>query len=113
MQYPVFKSLDNPSSMLGLKGSYLKFAAIGVGVALIIGFGVGSATNGLIGIIVFIAVSAVAYFAVMAFQARFTERERKKWFSSRKLPDIITLEPRTFGQLAAGRLGIAKRIKAK
>lgn len=100
MEIRIYKSLDNPPSMLGLKGSYLRFAAIGLAIALVIGMLVGSVTNGLIGILVFVALTAAAYIGVMAFQARFTERERKKWFSSRKIPDLIHVKPVPIHKLA-------------
>lgn len=101
MQYTIFKSLDNPSSMVGLKGSYLKFALMGIGIALLIAGVVGSLTNGLIGIIVFIAIGAAVYLGVMAFQAKFSERERGKWFSSRKTPDVIHFAPLRFPEYAS------------
>lgn len=100
MEFRIYKSLDNPPSMLGLKGSYLRFAAMGLGVALIVGFVIGSATNGLVGILAFVAFTAITYMGVMAFQAKFSERERKKWFSSRKIPELIHLKPEAFHKLS-------------
>jgi len=113
MFYQVFKSLDNPSSMFGLKGSYLRYTAAGLGIAMMIALIVGSITNGLIGIISFVALGAIVYMGVMAFQAKFTERERKKWFASRKLPDVVSFQPKAFSKLAASRLERAKKMKQK
>lgn len=113
MIIPVFKSLDNPSSFVGLKGSYLRFAAIGLGVALAIAGAIGSATSGLVGIIAFVALGALDYMGVMAFQAKFSERERKKWFSSRHLPDVLVFEPKSFRHMAGLKLDKAKKIKTK
>lgn len=113
MFYQVFKSLDNPSSFMGLKGSYLRYAAVGIAIALVISFAIGSVTNGLLGIIIFVALGALDYMGVMAFQARFSERERKKWFASRKLPDVLVLDPIQFRRLVEANLEKAKRIKQK
>lgn len=113
MIYPVFKSLDNPSSFVGLKGSYIRYAATGIGVALFIAFVIGGATNGLIGVIVFVALGALDYMGVMAFQAKFSERERQKWFSSRKLPDVLNIEPRSFRYQAGLRLDKARQKQQK
>lgn len=113
MLYPVFKSLDNPSSMFGLKGSYVRYAAVGAGIALALALVIGSATNGLVGIIAFVAIVMLVYMGVMAFQARYTERERKKWFASRKLPDVLVFEPMTFTSLARQKLDLAKALKTK
>ena len=107
MDYKVYKSLDNAPSFLGLQGSYQRYAAIGTGLAFVVGAIVGGATNGLVGVIVFLAATAGVYLCVMAFQARFTERERKKLFSSRNIPDVIVFAPESFSVLARKQYNIA------
>ena len=113
MRYPVYKSLDNPPSFLGLKGSYLRIAGIGLFGAIIIGGTVGSFTNGLVGIIVFSAGAAADYLGVMAFQAKYSERERKKWVASLKIKDTIVFEPITFSEMARRRYLAAEKITKK
>lgn len=95
MKYIVYKALDKPSSLFGLKGSYLYYAIVGVVVAAIIAAIIGKATNGLVGMILFIAFIAVVYVIVLRIQAKFSERERTKWFCSHKLPQYIVLHPKS------------------
>ncbi len=113
MRYRIYKALDNPPSFVGLKGSYIKFGYAGIGIALVVGLLVGSATNGLIGVIVFAVMVAAAYLGIMAMQARFTERERMKWLSSKKLMDVIVFTPEPFSNMARQRLENAEKLVKK
>ena len=113
MRYVVYKALDNPPSFVGLKGSYIKYAGIGMGGAGVIGMMIGSITNGLVGVIAFVALAAGVYLSVLAFQAKFSERERTKWLTSRKLQDVIVFEPVSFNTLAARRRSVAEKIVKK
>lgn len=94
MRYTIYKSLDKPSSLFGLKGTYLTICIAGAGVGLFPAVLVGSITNGLIGTILFIGCAAGSYFGTLRFQSKFSERERAKWLSSRNLPDYIAVPPR-------------------
>ena len=94
MEYRVYKSLDRKASTFGLRGSYLKFGLIGVAVAFVIGGLFWINTSGLVGFIVFVALVLLAYAAIMGFQARFSERERNRWFAGFFLPDSTAVPPR-------------------
>ena len=113
MRYIIYKALDNPPSFVGLKGSYIKIAVVGVILSGVMGLIAGGVFNGLVGVIVFIACAAAAYWGVMAFQARFTERELRKWLSSMKLMDVIVFGPESFSSLARRRLEAAERVTKK
>lgn len=101
MIYKVYKSLDNPSSLFGIKGSYIYYVGGGAIAGAVLGFIVGTLTVGFVGFLVFLLGLVLSYLGTMVFQARFSERERKKWLSRRSLPDIITVPPRRFSDLAA------------
>lgn len=94
MIYDVYKSLDKASSLFGLKGSYIQYAALAVGACAVVGFLVAQVLNGLIGVLVFIALAAVSYFTVLGIQAKYSERERTKWFCSHRLPNFIVVPPK-------------------
>lgn len=96
MRVKVYKSLDEPSSIFGLKGSYFRILVLGAAAAAFLGIIVGKAVGGLAGLGVFLALLVADYLGVMAFQARFSERERKKWICSLKAPDFVSLQPRPF-----------------
>ena len=110
MEYTIYKALDNPPSFVGLKGSYIRFAGFGMVGAGFIGLAIGGATNGLVGVLSFAALAAGVYLGVMAFQARFSERERKKWVSSRKIKNVVLVPPSPISRMAARRLSAAEKL---
>lgn len=93
MKIKIYKSLDKPSSFLGLKGSYAMYAGVGVVIALCAAGYISTVTNGLIGILSFVGLCVVAYLLVLRVQASFTERELKKYLSGKRLPDFIDVHP--------------------
>lgn len=98
MRCTVYKSLDKPSSLFGLKGGYLNFAIVGGCVAAAIGFIVGALTIGIFGFVAFVVALAIDYIAVMAFQAKFSEREKDRWLCSRSIPQYIIVAPKRFSR---------------
>lgn len=110
MKYIVYKSLDKSSSLLGLKGSYLYYTIGGLVVAAMIGVIVSRPTNGLVGMIVFIVLMVLVYLAVLRIQAKFSERERTKWFCSHRLPSFIFLPPKRMSSYAIARFS-EKKVK--
>ena len=109
MIYRVYKSLDNPASMFGIKGSYIYYVGGGAIIGVVIGTTVGMFTNGFVGFIVFLLGLAISYFGTMVFQTRFTERERKRWLSSRSIPDIVIVRPSPFRELAKQNIEQARK----
>ena len=94
MRCIIYKSLDKSSSLFGIKGSYLYYAIVGAGADVLLSLVVGSLTNGLVGMIVFILLLVAVYVAVLRVQAKFSERERARWFCSHRLPDYIKVPPK-------------------
>lgn len=94
MRYAVYKSLDKTNSLFGIKGTYQRYAIYGLGASVVLGFVIGSTINSLIGTILGIAGVGVTYAVVLSIQSKFSERERTRWFCSRRLPDYITVPPR-------------------
>lgn len=113
MIYDTYNSLDKVSSLFGIKGSYIQYAAIAVGASAAVGFLVAQVTNGLIGVLVFIALAAVSYFTVLGIQAKFSERERTKWFCSHRLPNFIVVPPKRFRKYVKLHFGIKGDPKMK
>lgn len=108
MRYKVYKSLDKPSSLFGLRGSYLRYAIIGIVVAAMVCFIVAGVTNGLVGILLFIVLVAVVYFLVLRIQSKFSERERTKWFCAHELPDYIIVPPKRLSNYVTARFSERK-----
>ena len=108
MRYIVYKSLDNPSSMFGIKGSYLGWVAAGAGAGLVVAVIAGGFIGGLGGVIVFLACLVASYLGTLVMQAKYSERERKKWLASRKIPDVVVFRPETARDMAEDNYMAAK-----
>lgn len=94
MKHTVYKSLDRSSSLFGLKGCYLRWTVMGVAADGFLAFAVvGKAVNSIVGFIFFVGVGAAVYIGVMAFQAKFSEREKTRWLAHRRLPDYTFVPP--------------------
>lgn len=102
MRCTVYKALDRPSSFLGLKGSYLTYTAILGGVGIVVGIFVGTLTIGLVGLVVALLLFAAAYACVMAFQARYSEKQKDHLIASYRLPDFIVMPPHRLSKFVTG-----------
>ena len=93
MRIKVYKSLDKPSSFLGLKGSYIMYTGVGAVIALCLAGYISTLTNGLIGILSFLGLCVIIYLMVLRVQASMTERELKRFLSGKMLPNYIVFHP--------------------
>lgn len=94
MKVPVFRALDRSNKLLGIKGSYLVYALLGVAVALVLGLIIGAVLDsGLLGIVSFLGLSALMYVYLISFQSKHDEKERDQMIDSLFLPDNITVKP--------------------
>jgi hypothetical protein len=98
MQYGVYKSLDKKNSLFGIRGSYQKYTLYGLGVSVMTGLIVGTSVNSLLGTILAIILGVATYAGVLAVQAKYSEKERTKWFCSKKLPGYIFVPPKRFSK---------------
>lgn len=107
MKVPIYKSLDKPSSMFGLKGRYAFFAGVGAVATLVLAFLIGSASNGLVGILSFVAMAAAVYLGVLRVQAQYSERQLTKMLSGRGLADWVRVHPERMSRY----IGLEKKDK--
>lgn len=91
MEKRIYRALDKPSSLLGIQGSYQRWAGIGIGGAALLGLIVSKATVGLVGFIVFAIAAGGVYLYIIRYQSKYSERERDKKLSAKEMPDFIVL----------------------
>lgn len=91
MQKQIYRALDKPSSLLGIQGSYQRWAAIGMGGAALLGLFVSQATVGLVGFGVFAVAGGAVYLYIIRYQSKYSERERDKKLSAREMPDFVVM----------------------
>ena len=97
--HTVYKALDRPSSLFGLKGSYVRYAGFGIAGGVMVGIIIGMFAPGLVATIVALVLAAASYFVVLRIQDKFSERERVKYLCSRRLPRYIRVPAVPFRRL--------------
>ncbi len=110
MRCTVYKSLDNPASMFGLRGSYQKFFWLGAGAAAVLAILFGAVLGKIVGMVFLVAGVLGAYAAVMSVQGRLSDREVKKKLASMNLPDMLVFRPVSVRRMAES---AAKRAENK
>lgn len=99
MRCRVYRSLDAPSSILGIKGGYL-FILLGALAASLLGAAVLSALlGGAVGVIAFLLLAIASYFLTLNLQSRYTPKELSRLRCALKLHSHIMSTPRTFSSL--------------
>lgn len=107
MRYSVYKSLDKKNSLFGIIGSYQKYALYGLGASVFVGLLIGTSVNSLLGTIMGLILGIATYAGTLAVQSRFSEKERTKWFCSKRLPGYILVPPKRMRKFV--RLRISER----
>ena len=96
MQVRNFRSLDQPSSMFGVKGKFIYLPACGGGVGLLLAFIIGSRLGTIVGLLVFLLCVGVGYGVAMILQSRISERELMLTLTKYSLPSQVIVHPKPF-----------------
>ena len=99
MRCRVYRSLDSPSSLFGMKGLFMVGFIALAGASAVLSFVIGAATSGILGTLLFIAGGVGSYLAVMLVQGRFTEKELRMYLASLRIPGGILVKPIRFRYL--------------
>lgn len=113
MRYAVYKSLDKKNSLFGIRGSYQKYALYGIGISVLAGLIVGTSVNSMLGTILAIVLGAATYAGVLAVQSRYSEKERTKWFCSKKLPGYVLMQPKRLSRYVKFRISERYEVRGK
>ena len=94
MKRRVYRSLDRPASVFGIRGRFLWVTALGGALALIVGMAVGGATTMLVGIGAGLVLAAAAYFLTQSLQDRIDEKDLFKVIVRRGYPALYRVPPK-------------------
>lgn len=95
MDFKVYRSLDKPSVLFGIRGSFIFLTLLLAGGGAVVAVVVGTLTSSLIGTGVFLLGLAAAYGVTLFVQQRMTERQAKRLIASRRMPRMLVVG-RTF-----------------
>ena len=89
MQLRVYRSLDRPSAFFGIRGRYQSLALYALVADLLVSFFAGQWTNGLIGVLVFVALGAVIFLGTIYIQGMYSDRTLFRLLAARRLKGYI------------------------
>lgn len=93
MRRKVYRSLDRPAAVFGIRGRFLWVAALLGAFALVVGIVTGGAASMLAGTGAGIVCAAAAYLLVLSVQSRVDEKDLVKVIVKRSFPDLYRMRP--------------------
>ena len=102
MKRRVYRSLDRPATVFGIRGRFLWVMALGGALALIIGMVVGSVTSMIVGFGAGLLAVMGAYFVTVSLQSRIDERDIWKMVVRQGFPALYRMKPKHFRNLWKG-----------
>lgn len=94
MKRRVYRSLDRPASIFGIKGRFMLLVGIGAGLAAVIGIVVGKVASMLAGVGTVLLIMLGVYFLTTSLQARIDEKDIWKVIVRRAYPDAYRVSPK-------------------
>lgn len=95
MVYTVFRSLDRPSSFLGIKGRFIIFIPIGSVLFGLVGMVLSFFIKvDMIGVGFFLGGAVIGYIASLVLQARMSVRQLSRFMASRRYVNFVTVRSR-------------------
>lgn len=102
MRRKVYRSLDQPTSVFGIRGRFLWGMALGGALAFIIGMVTASFTSTIVGAGAGLVLVLAAYIALLVLQSRLDERDLLKIIIKRGYPALYTTRPKHIRNLWRG-----------
>ena len=102
MKRRVYRSLDRPATVFGIRGRFLWVMALGGALALIIGMVVGSVTSMIVGFGAGLLAVTGAYFVTVSLQSRIDERDIWKMVVRQGFPALYRMKPKHIRNLWKG-----------
>ena len=102
MKRRVYRSLDRPATVFGIRGRFLWVMALGGALALIIGMVVGSVSSMIVGFGAGLLAVTGAYFVTVSLQSRIDERDIWKMVVRQGFPDLYRIRPKHIRNLWKG-----------
>jgi len=96
MKVRVYRNLDRPLSILGIKGRFIRVAAIWVVVSIVASILIGTVLGGFVGICNAVVALVVGYIALAELQHRFSGNAINRMMVRRNLPKYIVINSKVW-----------------
>ena len=94
MKRRVYRSLDRPATVFGIRGRFLWVMVLGGALALIVGMVVGGVTSMILGFGAGLLAAVVAYFVTVSLQSKIDEKDSWKILVKRGYPAVYRVPPK-------------------
>ena len=94
MKRRVYRSLDRPATVFGIRGRFMWVFVLGGGLALVVGLVVGGATSMLPGFGAGLVAAMAAYFLTLSLQSKVDEKDIWKMVVKRSYPALYRVRPK-------------------
>ena len=91
MKYVIYRNLDRPFTLLGIKGRYIAVAGAGLVSCIISGLNCGAIAGTFAGLAVTLILSVVGYLSIAELQQRYPEKALSRKLASLGIPKFITV----------------------
>ena len=94
MKRRVYRSLDRPATVFGIRGRFLWVAVLGGALALIVGLVVGALSSMIVGFGAGLLAALAAYFLTLSLQSKVDEKDLFKMIVKRSYPSLYRVRPK-------------------
>lgn len=94
MKRRVYRSLDRPATVFGIRGRFLWVAVLGGALALIVGLVVGAVSSMIVGFGAGLLAALAAYFLTLSLQSKVDEKDLFKMIVKRSYPALYHVRPK-------------------
>jgi len=94
MKRKVYRSLDRPATVFGIRGRFLYVMILGGALALIVGLAVGWAGSMILGVGAGLLAALAAYLLTLSLQSRIDEKDIFKVIIKRSYPSLYRIRPK-------------------
>ncbi len=94
MKRRVYRSLDRPATVFGIRGRFLWVAVLGGALALIVGLVVGAVSSMIVGFGAGLLAALAAYFLTLSLQSKVDEKDLFKMIVKRSYPSLYRVRPK-------------------
>ena len=94
----MYRNLDRPFTLLGIKGRFIPIAGAGLVGIIILSLIVGSIAGTFVGLATAVALIVSGYLALTEIQQRFGEKALARWMAGMRLPKFILVRSKVWSR---------------
>jgi len=96
MRCRVYRNLDRPLNLLGMKGRYIPVALAGLLGIVVLSVILGAALGTFAGLVFAVVLTVAGYMGLLEVQQRFGEKGLSRFFGSIRLPKFILVRSKVW-----------------